>query len=63
MKRERILWHLGVPACRVLRGLKIHLRTISLLELGALCYYFKVNSIDHLEKKMWSIIKKREVLT
>jgi len=57
--KERVKWHLEVPVCRILRGLKIHLATISLSERWQLCYYLKCSSVEGLCKTMWAMIKAR----
>ena len=59
-KRKRIEWHLDVPVCRILRGLKIHLSVINLSELWRLCYWLNCDSAESLCKTMWAMIKGRK---
>jgi len=54
---SRIQWHLDVPVCRILIGLKIHLATIGICEIWQLCWHLKCQSIEELTKKMWAMIK------
>jgi hypothetical protein len=60
LSRERIMWHLDVPICRILHGLKIHLATISMNELWQLCYTMKCEVPAHLLDIMWDMIQKRQ---
>ena len=59
MCRERIIWHLGGPVCRVRMGIKAHIKAIGYLEAWRLCYALKCGSLEALEKTMWNMIKKR----
>jgi len=63
MTRERVQWHLDVPVCSTWHGLTRHLYILSMGELWELCFYFKAVSLSDLRKRMWAIIKKREVLS
>jgi len=60
LSRERIIWHLDVPVCRTLTGLRIHLKVIGLAELWHLCYALKCDSLEKLAAVMWDVIKKRQ---
>jgi hypothetical protein len=57
ISEERVQWHLDVPVCRILRGLKTHLAVISLSERWRLCWYFGVDSAEALVRQMWARIK------
>lgn len=57
---ERVAWHLTVPVCRILRGLKTHLSLLSLKERGRLCYLFRCETVKQLERVMWELIKLRK---
>ena len=59
LSKERIIWHLDVPVCRILSGLKIHLRTINMAEVWQMCYFFKCEAPE-LPSVMWNMIKKRK---
>jgi len=59
MTEDRIKWHLNVPVCRTLGGLKIHLAAISLAERWKLIYAFGAGDLKRLIKKMWATIKGR----
>ena len=54
---NRLMWHLTVPVCRTLYGLKIHIATISLCERWQLCYLFGVNEAPELVRILWNMIK------
>ena len=54
---ERVKWHLSIPVCRTLSGLRIHLRHTGLYERQWLCWYFMCDSMDELERRMWKAIK------
>lgn len=54
---ENIEWHLNIPICRVLCGLKTHLSVIGLKRSWQLCYQLQVSSLDELTNKMWAMIK------
>ena len=60
ISEERVQWHLDVPVCRILRGLKIHLTFVSLGERWRLCWYFDVETTEALAKQMWARIKGRK---
>jgi len=60
ISKERVQWHLDVPVCRILRGLKTHLAVIGLGERWRLCLYFGVDSAEKLVKQMWARIKDRK---
>lgn len=62
MTQERIKWHLDVPVCRTLTGLRIHLGIISLGELNGLCFLLKCDSIAALTVKMWDTIKLKKLV-
>ena len=58
MSKERIAWHLDIPVCRVLMGVKAHIKAIGYLEAWRLCYTLRCDSLELLEKAMWIAIKK-----
>lgn len=58
--KERILAHMDMPICVILKGLKIHIKAIGYVEAWRLCYALKCHSMEELEKTMWSIIQKRQ---
>lgn len=60
LSRERIIWHLDVPVCRILSGLRTHLRIIGLTEMWKLCYALKCDTPEKLAAVMWDMIKKRQ---
>ena len=60
ISKERVQWHLEVPVCRILRGLKTHLAVINLGERWRLCWYFGVETTEVLVKQMWARIKDRK---
>ena len=52
----RCLWHLQVPVCRTLRGVKTHLRLIGLADVQLLVRYFSC-SADDLVARFWCCVK------
>ena len=58
-EHNRVEWHLDVPACRTLRGLKIHIDTIGLREAWWLCYQCNCDSLKQLVAVMWQLIRLR----
>lgn len=60
LSRERIIWHLDVPVCRILSGLRIHLWAMDVQEMWQLCYAFKCDTPEKLLHVMWDMIKKRK---
>jgi len=58
--KKRIQWHLDVPVCRTLRGLRTHLGFINMGELWQLAYHLECDSVESLTKKMWAMIKGRK---
>ena len=58
--QKQILWHLSVPVCRTLSGIKIHIATISLRERWDLCYILGCSSAESLVKRMWGIIRDKK---
>ena len=63
MTQERINWHLDLPVCRTLRGLKEHLHWLFLLnlrELLALQYAYSVDETRYLVHHMWENIKENK---
>lgn len=60
MTQERIDWHLDIPVCRTLRGLKEHLHQLFLLnlrELLALQFIYNCDNNRTLARYMWADIK------
>jgi len=55
---ERIRWHLGVPACRIQRGLRTHLKMLPLKEVWRMCFFLHCSSVEELERSLWASIKK-----
>ena len=51
-EKKRVDWHLNIPACRVLRGVKLHLSLVSIDELVLLCRHFACG-IGELTDRMW----------
>jgi len=60
LSRERIIWHLDTPVCRILSGLRIHLWAMGLSEMWELCYALGCDSPEKLLAAMWDMIKKRK---
>jgi len=56
---KRVQWHLDVPVCRILAGIKIHLTTISIKELFFLYWNLGGESIDDLALIIWQLIRLR----
>jgi hypothetical protein len=54
---ERIKWHLEVPCCRTLTGLRIHLAAIGLSEAWHLLWWLRCDSFEALERKMWRLVR------
>lgn len=54
---ERVEWHLSIPVCRTLSGLRRHLTYTGLYERQRLCWYFMCDSMQELESRMWTAIK------
>ena len=55
---QRLSWHLSVPCCRILSGLKRHLSFISFGEKWLLCFHLRCEP-NSLHKVLWSRIKGR----
>lgn len=45
---KRVQWHLDIPVCRILAGLKIHIVTISFKERLRLFYWLGCESAEEL---------------
>ena len=63
MTQERIKWHLDIPVCSTLRGVKEHLHQLFLLnmrELLALEYAYDADNAESLAREMWAEIKERK---
>ena len=45
LSRERIIWHLSVPVCEILSGVRTHVQFMSLLEQWKMCYSLRCGSI------------------
>jgi len=54
---NKLAWHLSVPMCRILSGLKTHVSMLGLEEQWRLMYYLKCDSVKMLVKKRWAMIK------
>ena len=52
----RINWHLEIPACRILAGIRRHLTLASMEDLSILCRFFGTN-IEGLEERFWTWMK------
>jgi len=57
---ERVAWHLTVPACRILTGLKTHISLLGLKERWYLCNVFRCETARQLERIMWELVKLRK---
>jgi len=55
---ERIKWHLSIPACQTLSGLRIHLVTIGLSERWKLMSWLRCDDAESLIKRMWRVIRR-----
>ena len=51
--------HINQPVCGKLRGLRLHVRLIPLLELNKLCFDTKSDTVNELCDKLWAIKKNR----
>ena len=60
LTRERLIWHLETPVCRIMSGVRTHVLHLSLKELWALCYALKCDSAEQLTAVMWDMIQKRK---
>jgi len=57
---ERVDWHLDVPVCEMLSGLKIHLACCGMAERWHLCFILRCTTTEQLCKEMWARIKARK---
>lgn len=58
-EKERINWHLNLPVCRILRGIKLHVANMSFVDSGLLCRYFNC-SYSELIEIFWSVKNKKQ---
>jgi len=56
---KRVQWHLGVPACKILEGVKNHVAAISYNERWFLFYWLGCKSAEELVALMWALIRLR----
>lgn len=54
---KRVQWHLDVPVCRILAGLKIHIAALGLKERMWLFYLLGCETADELANIMWQLIR------
>lgn len=57
MKRERLNWHLSIPACQIMAGARRHLSLISCNELKKICGFYNC-SVAEIEDRFWSAVKR-----
>jgi hypothetical protein len=57
LTRERIIWHLSVPVCEIMSGVRTHIRHLGLCEVWKLCYALRCRTPDELPAVMWKLIK------
>jgi hypothetical protein len=57
---NEILWHLDVPVCQILGGVREHIKAIGLKWAWQLCFALKCDGLDALTEKLWSMIKRRK---
>jgi len=56
-EKKLVEWHLDIPVCRILTGIKIHLRLISISDTQLLCRYFNC-SVTELTENFWAMMKR-----
>jgi len=54
---KRVQWHLDVPVCRILAGIKTHIAALGLKERFWLFYQLGGESADELVNIMWQLIR------
>ena len=56
---DRIIWHVKIPVCETLRGVKEHLKAIGMRDGNWLAYYLKCD-LDELHRRIWQLVKQRK---
>jgi len=56
---KRVQWHLDIPVCGILEGVRTHIAAISYNERWLLFYWLDCKSAEELVKLMWALIRLR----
>ena len=56
---KRVQWHLDVPVCRILAGIKNHIAALGLRERMWLSYHLGCETAEELALIMWGLIRLR----
>ena len=56
---KRVQWHLDIPVCRILAGIKAHVAAINIAERFWLFYHLGCETAEDLVRIMWELIRLR----